>query len=404
MRILWVTNHQLPKLANYTGETRATSGSWLVNLSKDLAKNPNIELCIACPTKGESQTIEIDGIKYVLLPMSSWDKFVSPSKKLLSLCDAILSELSPDIIHLQGSEFAYNLAFTRQSEIPVVVSIQGLISEISKKKYFLNDINNIDVSTYAIEKLKYFRNRLRSRSEIKLLQSTKFIIGRTLWDECHTKFYNPESIRFHLQEKMRSAFEHKTWDLETIINHSIFAAGGYASPLKGAHRVLEAVSLLIKEFPDIVISFPGQDIFSKKRMIGYPRYLKNLIIRLGLKNNVKFLGNLNEVEMALQFQKSHVYVMGSNIENSSNTFGEALCIGVPSVVPFVGGIPSLASNEIECLFYTYNDLEQLAWQVRRIFCDDNLAVNLHDSARELAKKQYWFPNITSELIKIYNIL
>ena len=79
-----------------------------------------------------------------------------------------------------------------------------------------------------------------------------------------------------------------------------------------------------------------------------------------------------------------MYVLTSLIENSPNTLGEAMILGMPCVSAYTGGASEMAIDEKECLFYRANDPKLLAWQVKRIFDDDGLAQKLGDSARKHA--------------------
>lgn len=401
MKVLWVVNHQMADIAKKTGKPIPLSGSWLIRSSKELSCKENINLYIVCPTEDKLLQIEIDKITYILLPISNYDMIIYPTNKLQVKVNQIIDTLKPDIIHLQGSEFAFGLAFIRQNKIPTVLSIQGLISEITKHNYELGGMKKIDIITLIIEKLKHYRNRKRAKAEVIQLKKVKYRIGRTLWDECHSFFHNPYGNYFFLQEIIRKSFLENMWSFDKIETYTIFCGGGYASPLKGVHCIILAVSMLIKEFPRIKLKIAGENPFKSNQKLGYPQYIKKLIIRTEMEDYVQFTGKLNEVEMMMEFKKCHIYVMGSSIENSSNTLGEAMCMGVPIVVPFVGGIPSLVTDEHEALYYRFEDIAQMAWQIRRILLDRSLAEKLSVNARKKAEKTYVSDAITNRLIDIY---
>lgn len=155
-----------------------------------------------------------------------------------------------------------------------------------------------------------------------------------------------------------------------------------------------------EEFPSLKLKVCGN--FREGEKIGYHHYLVKLIHRLGMMNHVEFVGQLDEKEMCKAFLQSRMYVMGSSMENSPNTLGEAMCLGVPSVVPFVGGVPCLATDEKEALFYRYDDTKVLAYQIRRLLLNPELAEQLGANARERAKKQYASENLADDLMKIYH--
>lgn len=411
MKVLWVVNHYMKDLALELGIKPPISGSWLEELSKALANEKNIELEIVCPSGHGAKNVRINNIHYRLVEMSMYDKMVYPTKKVQHLIDELLDDIKPDIIHLQGSEFAYGLAFLRQKMIPVVISLQGLISEISKKNNYWAGINNLNwfkkffipsnLLIYFPELIKYYRNLLRAKAEVKQLHTCDYFIGRTDWDKAHCYYQNPNSTYYPLQETIRKPFFIKKWNMDKIKKNTIFCAGGYGSPLKGAHKVIEAAYLLKKEFSNIQVIIPGKDIFKDKVKYGYKKYLCKLIEKLKMKDQVKFIGVMNETEMAEEFSKCNIYVMGSSIENSSNTMGEAMCVGIPSIISFVGGLPSLANDKQEVLFYQFGDVAQLAYKIRRIFTNEQLALNLSELAKKRGKAQYCKDAIFSQIINVY---
>ncbi|MFL2105211.1 glycosyltransferase family 4 protein [Desemzia sp. FAM 23991] len=411
MKVLWVVNHHMAELANEIGLKPPVSGSWLVEMSASLSSIENIELNIVCPTKKKDKKRYIKGINYYQLEMSNYDRYKAPSKKMMEQTSSLIEELNPDIIHLQGSEFAYNLAFLKQKKVPVVISIQGLISEIVKNdndwgginykglaNYF--SLNNLMI--YLPLRLKKFRNKLRANAEIKQLQQCNYRIGRTNWDKIHSYFYNPQGQYYYLQETIRKSFLYQKWEIEEASKFTVFCAGGYSSPLKGAHKTFEAIALLKKEFPKIQVRVVGRDPRELKYNYGYTKYIVNCIKKLKLDDNIVFTGILSDSQMAEEFSKAHVYVIGSSIENSSNTMGEAMCVGTPGVIANVGGLPSLADDEKEVLFYRFGDVEQMAWQIRRIFRNVSLASKLSKNSKKRAEAQYSNKNITTKLIGIYN--
>jgi glycosyltransferase involved in cell wall biosynthesis len=406
MKILWFVNHCMADLAKELGKPLPTSGSWLVEISKQISSFCDIELNIVCPSKHTSKVKNINGIKYYLIKTSIADKYMKPTKQLSKSYMDLLDEIKPDIIHIQGSEYAFGLAFLRQKEVPVVISIQGLISEIVKGNYSWADINkkyNLinNLIIFLPQFITNIINRFRANAEVEQLKSCNYIIGRTLWDRAHSYFYNPNAKYYFLQETIRETFLRTKWDINRINKYTVFCAGGYRSPLKGAHKVLEAVALLKNEFPKIQVRITGEDPRYFPHKHGYTRFIINRIKALKIDEHVYFTGILDEKQMAEEFSKAHVYVMGSSIENSSNTMGEAMCVGTPSVISYVGGLPSLAFDEVEVLFYRFGDVEQMAWQIRRIFKEENLAKTLSETSRKRAVIQYSTENIGENLIRIY---
>jgi glycosyltransferase involved in cell wall biosynthesis len=403
MKILWFVNHYMADLAKELGKPLPISGSWLVEISRKISSLEDIELHIVCPSKHIVGVKYINGINYHLIKTSIVDKY-KPTEKLCKSYIDLLNRIQPDIVHVHGSEYAFGLAFLKQNKTSVVISIQGLISEIVKEHFTWAGMKDKSVNNLIIllpQIINNIKNKLRATAEIQQLKKCDYIIGRTLWDRAHSYFYNTNAKYYLLQETIREVFFHAKWDIKKINRYTVFCAGGYGSPLKGAHKVLEAVALLKEEFPDIQIRITGEDPRNLSSFYGYNRFIVNKIKMLDIGEHVYFTGILDGKKMAEEFSKAHVYVMGSSIENSSNTMGEAMCVGTPSVISYVGGLPSLAFDEVEVLFYRFGDVEQMAWQIRRIFKEENLANTLSENSRKRAVIQYSTENIAENLIQIY---
>lgn len=405
MKILWIVNFAMPAVQRKLQKTIPQSGWWLDTIVAQLKQEPDISLEIVSFVQDRANAFcgEIDSVMYRVIPVGYRDRQIKPSREFIKQCDELLEEIQPDLIHLQGTEFAIGIPFFKQKNIPVTVSIQGLISEIVKKDYSYPELKFwLSPLDYLKEKLKHFKNKRRAKSEIWQLKQADYVIGRTLWDRTHTYFHNKNAKYFYLQECIRESFLENTWDISKTEPYTIFCAGGLSNPLKGFHKIAEAASYLVEEFPDLKLKVCGN--FRKGEKIGYHHYLKKWIQKLGMQEHIEFLGSLDEKAMCESFLTSRMYVMGSAIENSPNTLGEAMCLGVPSVVPFVGGVPSLVTDEKEALFYRYDDTLALAYQMRRILLNNTLAECLGNNAKARSKTQYATENLAENLVKIYQTI
>ena len=64
----------------------------------------------------------------------------------------------------------------------------------------------------------------------------------------------------------------------------------------------------------------------------------------------------------------------STIENSPNSVGEAMLLGCPVVSSCVGGVPDMLEHGREGFLYQASVPYMLAWYVKRVFGDDELAM------------------------------
>ena len=95
-------------------------------------------------------------------------------------------------------------------------------------------------------------------------------------------------------------------------------------------------------------------------------FLLKQIKRHKLEKHVKFVGRLQSDRMCARFLKTHVFLCPSAIENSPNSVGEAMLLGVPVVSANVGGVHNLVYDGIDGFLYTKDKPTQLKDAILRI--------------------------------------
>ena len=96
-----------------------------------------------------------------------------------------------------------------------------------------------------------------------------------------------------------------------------------------------------------------------------------LIKKYSLQNNIIFTGILNEKEMKQKFLESHIFVSSSAIENSPNSVGEAMVLGIPIISSYVGGVPDMIEHKKEGYLYQPDAPYMLAHYIDLLFSDDD---------------------------------
>ena len=300
--------------------------------------------------------------------------------------------------------------------IETIISIQGLVSIYAKHIYAnlpFNAIYGFTLRNLLRKDSVYLHKKtfvLRGKNEIKSLQKTKHIIGRTTWDKACSSQINPEAKYHFCNETLREEFYKHQWEVNNCEKHSIFLSQGQY-PIKGLHYMLEAMPLILKKFPNAKVYISGKDITKsdtfkdKLLMTYYGKYIKKMIIRMDLERNIVFTGPLDEEKMCHRYLKSHVFVCPSSIENSPNSLGEAMVLGVPCVASDVGGVSDMLKHKEEGFVYQTDAPYMLAHYVCEIFENEDLAMKFSKNARIHALKTHDPLTNTAQLIKIYkNIL
>jgi glycosyltransferase involved in cell wall biosynthesis len=421
LRILWLTNILLPEFAKFLGKEETHRGGWMPALAEVLSERDSIKLGIATNVSDVKwQTHKINNVTYYAVPMTQRNfNYNKLSKSLIEGFQRVVDSFKPDLIHIHGTEYFHGLLTGRGFlQQPTVISIQGILdvccryynSGISLKELLwcrtLRDWIRFDGLFEQQRRMCY-----RAKYEREIFANNKNFIGRTIWDRGHTRRLNPNARYYHCDEMLRSPFYETSWDPENINQHTIFASSG-VYPLKGFHVLIKAVELLKMDFPSISVRSPLLDIYSEAKGVnyfwrnirtsGYSKYLTNLIRRKKLQSFFIPLGELDAVSMAKEFARAHVFVLSSYIENSSNSLGEAMLVGTPSVVAFTGGLSSMIVDGHSALGFPSGDEAVLAEQIRRIFTNNCLAMELSVKSRKTAQNRHSKKRIIKRLVSIYD--
>lgn len=397
-------------------------GSWTLPLLKEINKNNQGKTAIIVPIIGGKNKIKEvkDGIVFYSLPFNRKELFQNMTLKTFQKFNEIIKEFNPDIIHVHGTEKNLGQIQSYIPNIPVVISIQGIIRAC--RPYYLNYLDKDKIRRFTtiknllgrggIERTKkIFENG--DKYETNIIKEGKYFFCRTLWDYAHITLENPDAHIFQGEEILRESFYENQgkWDINKIEKYRIFMPSG-SDPLKGLHHAIETVMLLKKDFPKIKLIVPGlkyNHIHQNKIkdfLFGeeYMRYIKHLIKNHSIQENIILLNRLDANEMVEEMKKANVFLSPSSIDNSPNAIGEAMMIGTPIVTTPVGGIPSFMKDEISCLFASAGDPFIMAYQIKRIFEDENLACLLSNNATVKARMRHSIETITKQYIGTYLLI
>ncbi|UDM70615.1 glycosyltransferase [Vagococcus fluvialis] len=394
MKILWLTN--IP-----VGNKISSTGSWLENLSKELENVDNIDLIYCFPGK-EKQSKK--GI-YTFDDKKNQEKF-----------SKILLEEKVDLVHIHGTEMKHCLEMVmacKENRIPHIISVQGLVSIINK--HLIADLPPKVIYGYTLRNLLLrdsiagLKKQYRKKGEFekKAIESTKYVIGRTMWDYASVTEIKKEIKYFHCNEVLRDTFySNQSWDFEKINPNTIFVSQASYS-LKGLHYLLWAMPSILSEYPNTKIKVAGKkmgkptSLSEKLKETFYSKYLQKIIKKYQLTNNIEFLGNLSAEEMRNQYLKAHLFVSLSTMENESNSLSEAKMLGTPSIASYVGGVVDRIKHGEDGFLYQHNSTEMLSFYVKKIFSSDILAKKISSNSVKNAKILFNKNENVSNILEVY---
>lgn len=411
MKVLWLINVALPEASRLMGEPPTPFGGWLVGSSKVLAERHNVRLAIAYPGRSCGTWLGIDTTFHQFRGLTARPM---PEGWFPQDFASMLNSLKPDLVHIFGTEFAHTLAMVNaciDGRVPFVISVQGLASVIAKhytqglppgvqRRYTPRDLVRRDNVRRQQEKFM-----MRGRLEVMALQKARHIIGRTCWDQACVWRVNPTAIYHHCNEILRPEFYEGRWASSSCETQTLFMSQG-SYPIKGLHFLLEAFSDTAAEFPESKLLVAGTSVvpYGARGYLlqsSYSSYIAELLRRYGLRERVRFTGALSAREMKRALLSANVFVLPSTIENSPNSLGEAMLLGMPVVASYVGGVPDFVDHGVDGYLYQSDAPYMLAHHVRRIFTAPEEAENLGRRARLRASKLFDPERNTDELLRVY---
>ena len=409
MKILWLCNILLPEFSEVISFKPIPTGGWLTGLYNGiLDSNSNCQFVFVCPYSKK------DVFDYKRTKIYT---YTHKEEKDVDFFKHILLRENPDIIHIHGTEFIHSysmaLAAKQLDLLPkTVVSLQGIL--FFYEKHFFASLEFKEIYGFSLRDLlkldNVFFQRKRYRKigiyEKQTLLTCSNVIGRTTWDFACSKYLNPVVRYFKANEILRKAFYFGQWCLEKCNRYSIFVTQSNYS-IKGFHYLIKALPIIKKAFPEVHVFTTGRSILEpsfKERIKEkkYTKYLRRLIIRNHLEDNVTFLGTLTEEEVKNNLLSSHVFVLPSAIENSPNSLGEAMILGVPCVAANVGGIPDLLTDKVDGILYQYDADYMLAHYIIELFGNDELCVELSSNARKHAQETHSIATNVKSVLDIYS--
>jgi len=114
------------------------------------------------------------------------------------------------------------------------------------------------------------------------------------------------------------------------------------------------------------------------------------------------LGHLSAEAMKQAYLDANVFVLPSTLENSPNSLGEAMLLGLPSIGADVGGVRNLMHDGTEGIVYPSGDVQALTDGILDLLALEDRAAALGEAARAHAMKTHDPQKNLQDLIQIYN--
>ncbi len=146
----------------------------------------------------------------------------------------------------------------------------------------------------------------------------------------------------------------------------------------------KVVALLAADIPHVNLTMVGPD-----KGDGSLQLTQKIAKDLGVGEMIRFPGKVAKEEVPYWLQQGDVFINTTNIDNTPISILEAMACGLCIVSTNVGGIPYLLEDEKDALLIPPNDPEAMAFAIRRILTEPDLAEKLSMNARKKAEQFDW---------------
>lgn len=170
---------------------------------------------------------------------------------------------------------------------------------------------------------------------------------------------------------------------------------------KGIKYGILAIKNLIKEYPEITYRVIGSGPLEKE--------LRSLIKSLGLENNVKIIGNLDNEKLNEELSRTTIFILPCTIAKNGDIDGipvslmEAMYLQIPTISTKISGIQELIENGKSGLLVDINNDKQLSDSVKILLENRELMIKIGNCARKKVEKDFNLHNEAQKLIDIWNL-
>ena len=412
MKLLWLCNSAPGVVRSHISGTPQSGVNWVDHVLSGL-RGQGFTVRVLYRGKGEPGVID-ETCSYAAISETPAHIYVPELEEKFR---EEIRTFRPDVIHSWGVEYHHALAMVNAAEaegkLPhMVASIQGLCrflaehytdgipERVCRRSTFRDFIRKDNI----LQQQETFL--LRGKLETAAIEKLHHVIGRTDWDHACTLSINPRVTYHFCNETLRESFYDGCWRYDSCTKHRIFASS-CLYPIKGFHYLLEAFAQVVKRYPDATLTVTGDSFLTKGikekfRQNSYEKYLASLTKQYYLEDKLVFLGHLSADQMKQAYLDANVFVLPSTLENSPNSLGEAMLLGVPSVAADVGGVRNLMHYGTEGIIYPSGDVQALTEGILHLFSQKDRAAAFGEAARAHALQTHDPDGNLHDLIHIYN--
>lgn len=291
----------------------------------------------------------------------------------------LIKEINPDIIHGHYiTEYGFCAAVSGFK--PLVVSAWGSDVLIEPKKSFIKKL----ILKYTIRKSDIIHSVSKNLTKELISYSTDKERIITVPTGVNIEKFNPGVDGSEIRKSLR-------WEKDNVV-----ISTRNFEPVYNVECLIKAMPLIIKAIPNAKFIIIGKGSLENK--------LKNMVKALGILNNVKFIGYVQQDKLPNYLSCADIYVSTSLSDGTSNSLLEAMSSGLPIVATDIESNKVWIENGKTGYLFGKKDYVALAKNIITLIKDKEKSKIFGEKNREIVKKEGDWNKQIKKIEKLYENL
>lgn len=337
------------------------------------------ELHLASPADGDSfDGLDRRGVVIHEIPMTKY-----PRGRNITVLTDLTKRIVPDILHLHGSLAA------------VWGRLAGMFAKETAVVYTYHGVHYLREESFPRTQVLYLADRIlagRADRIICVSESDRELVIRS-------GLASPENVRvirngIDFREVLESHPDRKESTLDFPEAERIVITVARLHRQKGHEFLMKAAAKVLEDFPQTTFLLVGDGPEKAK--------LKSLAKRLGIQDQVSFLGEREDVPTLLSM--SDLFLLPSLWEGMPLSVLEAAFLRIPMVVSSVAGIEEVLRDGEHALLVPPGDEDALARAVADVLSGSVDLDSMKEAAARLVEREYSAEKMARETEALYREL
>lgn len=332
---------------------------------------------IVCPDGEYSKKMKKIGVKIINTHID--DKSINPITDRSSIAELtdIFKSLKPDVVHTHTSKGGYvGRIAARHAKVPHVIhQVHG---------FHFTQLNGVKKKIYA-----YAEKWLSKYADILLFQNmNEFELSKDMGFEKRTKLlYIGNGISMEEFEDAKVKDAPKDGEKLKIV------CIARLEPVKNHEMLFEVARILKNKKINFEILLVGGGHLKDD-------YVK-ICEELGIRDQIKFVGNVDRKEVKDILASSHISVLTSLKEGKPRSLMESQIVGLPVIATDVIGTNEIVLNGKTGFLVKVGDIETFADKIESLYENKELWKSMSNNAKENAKQNFDEDVVVERLKNLY---